>query len=441
MYFAKHTQAYNRKILVLLALAVFFIVLVSSPDSSALSLGINPGRVYVEYEPGTTQNVSFYIINSEDVRKEVSLAAMGELKDQVTILNSSLVLNANETREVTFELRIPEGLEPGAHQADVFVRLVPLKGVGGSTLGATVGLIFQAVILNPYPKDYGHIVDVVVSDVKSGETAGFDIKFENLGNSTLKVKGFVDIYSPENTTLAKLETGEEEVNSTKSVTLHASWDTKDAPKGVYRVVTHVEYAGKLTELVQKEFRVGEMLMEITGMPSASVNSGEIGKVALVLKNYWNDKVPDVYALVKITDSSGKVVGNARSESFTVEPWSEKEVTVYWDTSGVGLGTYVSDAVLYYSNKTAERKSEIQVIAKSGQILQPMAGLPVPFGYAGLAVLVVLAGCALLVAKVLLKRRSENKRITVLVEGIEEKIDVLTAELIQGNTHNDRTNGG
>jgi hypothetical protein len=415
---------------------ISLLVLASCLDVTATSLGINPGRVYVDYEPGITKNISFSIINSENVKKDVSLSPMGELQNQVKIRESALVLNENETRVVEFGFEIPQELEPGLHNAEILVRLVPPKSTaGGSTVGATVGIIFQVVILKPYPKDYGRVTDVVAPDVKLGETVIFEIPFENLGNSSLKVKGFVEIYSPENKKLADLVTDEQEVLSTDSVKLRASWDTSNVTKGVYRAVIHVEYSGKSTDPVETEFRVGELVMEIVGMPSVSVKQGEVGKIILSVKNYWNEKVPNVYALINIVDSSGKVVGNAKSESFTVERWSEKEVTVYWDTSGVGLGTYGSNAVLYYANKTAERKSEIKVVTKTASVTQENStAAPVfPWGVE-LFALVLFTVCILSLVKISKRRRAANK-VSALLEGIDGKLDVLTAELSGNSSQN------
>lgn len=135
-------------------------------------------------------------IDGKPVFAEDSEDPVTGLKNWVSFRNTKITLGPNETKEVNFEIKVPENAFPGSHFGAIFISKGAVKpeeigtGVGfqaGPVLIIKVpGDITEDALLREFSKDKG---------IYSSADVNFSLKIENMGNVLIRPRGPIDVYN------------------------------------------------------------------------------------------------------------------------------------------------------------------------------------------------------------------------------------------------------
>lgn len=319
---------------------------------SVYALGISPPKIEVPYEPGAQYTFSFTIYGES--MSSVDVIKKGNLADYIII--RQIDSNSNS---FTIDFTVPQLQVPGLHRTYVGVQEHVPEGVG---LAARVAVFATIDVRVPYP---GKWLDATLeaSNVKVGEQAKFTAKLVSRGQQVISnVGGSVAILDPSNRTVATVPlSSAQNIQPEQEFELVGQWDTTNALPSPYTAIATINYDESSVQ-AQRNFNVGDILLEILKIDAPNITQGEIGKINIGIKSKWNEPIENVRGDVQIKNG-GQILATMNTPTITVPAWDSKTLDVYWDTSNVATGQYDAVAKIYYANKTAEADFKIAVVEK------------------------------------------------------------------------------
>jgi hypothetical protein len=339
---------------ILLALAII--------PQNVQGIGVTPGRKTIDFSPNFEGTFKFTIVNNEHKQFNALIYTEGDLRDYVEVSKDLVVFTEkDESKQVEYTVKLPEKIEePGDHWAKIVILEMPpeVKTLEGQSqvLGA-VAVIHQVRVKVPYPGKFAK-VEMSIEEAQPGEPVTFFVKVYNLGKEDIyKANAIIDILGPTNEKIATLETEEKGIESGMRDDFIASWMTENP--GIYHAVATVNYDGKITT-AEKNFAIGNLFIEVEGVTVKNFVLGGIAKFEIDVESKWNQRISNVYAEMKITDSKGDTIASFKSASIDIEPLQRATLYAYWDTEGVEKGAYDATLRLHYADKTTERKLKTYV---------------------------------------------------------------------------------
>lgn len=217
--------------------AVFAFLLLCGP---VMAIGIGPGRIEVDFEPGSEQDYSFQVLNNEDRRIEVELYVSGDLAEYVVLSQENASLSPGETKIFSFHVEMPGTLEPGKHDT----RIGAVEAVSPQApLAARAGVELQFWVYVPYPEKYISI-DIVHSESKVNESMEFNITLRNPVKVDLTATADLEILK-DDVVLERFELGEIQLQNGSSHVFQAQWTVPE--EGAYKAVARAHYEGETTK--------------------------------------------------------------------------------------------------------------------------------------------------------------------------------------------------
>ena len=336
-------------------LSVFALLFMLSATQTVYALGVTPGRVVVNFEPGLEKSVTLRILNNEHKDFKAVLFARGELGKYATFAQDSVEFNSgDESKEISYTIKLPEEIaEPGTHPVDIVIRETKATIEGEeASIGYLVSVVSQLYVMVPYPEKYvAASIDIVGE--KIGEEVKFYIPIYNLGEQDIgKVKAILYILD-RGKKIAEVESNEKGAKTNSRAELAATWKADVAP-GTYQVKAVVYYDGE-TKALERSFYIGEFLLKPLDISVNSFQLGGVAKFNILVENIGNQEAREAYSMMLLEEGeAGKSIANIRSEPITIEVFSKEEMISYWDTEGIEKGIYSGKLVLGYENKTAEK---------------------------------------------------------------------------------------
>jgi len=349
-------------------LLVFIFALLILNINNVSSLGVSPGRTTVNLDQGLEKTVDLLIVNSENKKMEISISVSGELKDYIELSEEEFVMNPGEqSRTVRYKVSLPSNLGPGTHKADIVILEVPQSsGNNGATVGATIAVISQVVAEVDYPGKYIY-ADLNINGALTGEDVTFVIPMKSLGDvDIVSIRANIDIYSPTNEKIATFNTDEISLSSGSEGQIVANWKA-DVPFGTYLAKATIIYDSS-TLAVEKQFNVGEAVLELEEINVRDFNLGQIAKLEMLIENKWSENVDGVYTLTKIFDSSGKTLSEFKSATYDIESLQKEVMVSYWDSAGYKEGTYDASVYLIYGEKSTQKDLKMKVSQNNVEII-------------------------------------------------------------------------
>lgn len=324
---------------------VFFIFSFLFLSSNALAIGIGPSRLIIDFEPNYEDTITYTVINAEDILLRASLYVKGDLKDYITLSTTELVLDPGESKSFEVRLKLPAQISPGRHDIRIGASEAEPAGIG--TVAALAAVEAQLWIDAPYPGKYIE-VGFDATNAAVNEMVDFTLTVTNKGKQNLSsVSAAIDIYEKRsNEKVGDVDIAGKSVAVGDTVELEGRW--KGTQVGAYRAVATVSYDGS-TKTAEKEFKVGDLVVEILGIRAEDIRENSIGKISIDIDSLWNEDIENVYAEVDVNGekmTSGPIVLGA---------WSNATLNVFWDTGGVSAGEYDADVTVHYAGKTATKK--------------------------------------------------------------------------------------
>ncbi len=360
--------------LIMLAISAILIILFSSQLISAIS--ITPGRTTINFEPGLSQEIPFSIINSENKEMSVVFTVRGDLADYITLTKTyEEFSSSDESKSFSYTLNLPSTLgKPGLHEAEIVALQMP-KDIKeqGTFVGATVGVITQLYVHVPYPDKYIE-VDVNIIEAGQNENTVFLIPVVSRGKlDIVDVRAVIDIYTSLNEKVATIDSNTETLNSLERKELVADW-VADVNPGKYLADITIIYDNEVTK-IEKEFNVGEMILEIKEIHVRDFELGQIAKFNALVENKWSNDLKDVYLNILVYNEEGETMADFKSPTYDINALSKSEMVAYWDTVGVHEGTYDGKLILKYGDKSTDRNIqlkisdyEIEVLGVTGRVI-------------------------------------------------------------------------
>jgi hypothetical protein len=334
--------------------------------SGAYGIGVSPAKSDVFFTPGDEKEMSFRLINNELKDMKVSLAVKGDLAEYIVIKNPVVSLGQDEPeRSITYFVRLPEKMSPGAHYAEISAVESGDSEKDGNIVVANIGVIHRVNVRVPYPDRYLEGI-LFISDSAPGERTAFTVMLSNVGTTEItRAKGQIVITSPDGEGVASLQTNSVNVPSGEKTKITAEWVPNVDP-GTYHVQVIVEYdAGKLL-LLEKDMDIGEPLVEIESLKVSTFRLGTIAKFDITVANRWNKQMPDVYGVTQVSDMTGTIIDTYKTGSVNVPSLSTHVLSSYWDTTDMEPKSYLISVKVFYLGRVREKIYEL--VVKENQII-------------------------------------------------------------------------
>ena len=339
--------------------AILLLILVLL-TAKVMALGITPGRMTFDYEPGLEKKVDFSVVNNEKKDVQFVILVNGEFNQSISLSEVSFTMSANEeSKALSYTLKMPQDLSPGLHTTEIQVLQLGEKSSScDSFVGGLVGVATQLYVNVPYPGKYAEgELNIVAED--SGKIT-FAMPIINRGGLDLvRVKGVVDIYSSLNEKITSVNTNEISLSSKERNEIAATWDSSKALPGPYRAVVSVLYDERVLAL-EKEFNVGTKKLKVEDLAVNDFSLGDIAKFEILVENTWSERITDVYAEMVVYNEDREKMAEFKSADYDIGPLSKGLIVAFWDTKGVKEGTYDSSLFLKYGENSEQRDLKLDI---------------------------------------------------------------------------------
>lgn len=343
-------------------LLIFIIALLTL--NPVYALGVTPGRTSINFEPNLQRTVGYSVINSEHRDMDIVIYTTGELAKYITLDQERIKMNANEeSRQLSYNIKLPDKLTPGLHTADIIVLQLPDKApIGESFVGATLAVATQLYVQVPYP---GRYVEGQMTAITKDKEEHFIIAIHNLGEFDLNsVKANIDIYKGGNR-IDSIYTNEISIKSKERKEIMGKWIYPDV--GDYKAIVTMIYDGE-TITIEKEFKIGEMLLELQSIEVRNFILGDIAKFEMLVENKWSEQISNSYSQTNVFNDRGDLMADFKSQTYDIPAKTKKVMTSYWDTQGVKVGTYDAKVYLKYLDKSDQNNVKFRVSENNIQVI-------------------------------------------------------------------------
>jgi len=364
---------------------ILYIVIMILLVYNAAAIGLAPSRNVIDFKPNLEKELSFRIVNNENEQLRLAVYPRGELSDYINLEKNLYVIEPSQ-REVTvnYDVALPNELNPGVRQADILVIPIPEESAVIVTeqgevifdqkqgiVTAKIALMHQLRVNVPYTGKY-LTGQLHVAEANVNETVAFTISLFNLGKENIEnVKATIIVKGPTNEEIAVIRTDETSINSQDESKLVGLWKANTG-SGKYYAEAIVEYDGK-TFLLSKVFNVGNKKIEIESLSVDDFRLGTIAKFDVLLRSRWNERIPNVYANMKVMDASGTIISDFKTSSIDMEPYQSKGISGYWDTQNVEPGEYDVNVEVNYLDQKTEKLFETVVSFDRIDVKNALAG--------------------------------------------------------------------
>jgi len=356
-------------------MVMILLVLVLLPQITAL--GVAPSREVVEYST-VQKTITVSVINTNHKDMRIAIYPQGDLSEYVTIDTPTIFIKAEEAeKEFTYTIALPANMDPGRHELDIVVLELPQTFIDsdsntivteeqaivfkdkekGSLIGATTAIIHQLFINVPYPGKFAE-GQLYVSSGNLEEPVTFTMSVFNRGEEDITAIGRVRILGPTNEEIASLQSESKKIGPKEEASLIVQWTSAENP-GLYHVEAIVNYDDKQFTL-KRNFNVGKHQISIKDIDVQDFRLGDIAKLDIEVENEWNQKMENVYAMIRVLDEAGSLVTQFSTSSISINPQSTDVIHGYWETQGLSIGTYTLNVVLHYGTQQVEKFFETVV---------------------------------------------------------------------------------
>ncbi|MBN2422624.1 hypothetical protein JXB41_05325 [Candidatus Woesearchaeota archaeon] len=398
----------NKKLIINL----FVLILLASVVNA---FGIAPAHETIYFEPGLEKEITFRIINQDSENLRLAVYAKNELSEYVELPEDVIIVNKDEFEKIIkYKIRLPEKLTPGERKADILVMDLGEKESSENTiLKANLGIIHQLRVIVPYPGQYLQGM-LYISDTDVNKTTTFTISLFNLGKDNIdKIQGSLIIRDPNEQGISSLKTNSISLKNKENAKITSEWNADVLP-GTYHVEAIIEYDDKIL-ILEKDFDVGEPLLEIQDLTAYPFKLGTIAKFGIILKNKWNKDISDVYANTRILDDKGTEISQFTTEHLTLPAYSSKEITSYWDTKDSSAGDYLMEIKANYFGRVKEKVYELlveedKITVKKDQITGEVTGPGEKheFNFTYVIIIIVLIAVTVILALKLRPKKPDKK---------------------------------
>tara|TARA_Y100000310_G_scaffold241784_1_gene245871 strand:+ start:32405 stop:33556 length:1152 start_codon:yes stop_codon:yes gene_type:complete len=330
-------------------IGLLFALLLVVQAGTINAIKISPSSIKIDFQPNYEETFTFYTERAENIGVYIE----GNLAEYVTVEEDNIA------KEGTFviKVKLPAEIEtPGKNR--VLVGLIE-TGKGGGTVAGIASIRTPIDIKVPYPGVYAEI-SFNVQDLNINETADFVIAINNLGKEDIgNAKAVIDVLDNDEKIVEKLFTQEKKIKADTKENLEALFDPSKHNAGQHKAIAHVTYADKSKDL-ESSFKIGALNVEIINYTKTFFKD-KITKFDIEIKSGWNSKIDNIFAEVRVLNNSEEV-SSFKTISVSLEKWEKRKISTFWDTQGLGEGTYDVEIILFYEGQRTKLVEKIEIIA-------------------------------------------------------------------------------
>lgn len=346
----------NKKVLFVGMMFLLGVLLVSNVSA----LGVTPARTTIDFEPGLKRTVSFSVVNSEHKDMTLIISPQGDLNASISLKENSVSMSSGEeSKQLSYEVNLPNKLSPGLHVAEVVILQLPEKSkTSEAYIGAALAVVTQLYVYVPFPGKYAE-ADLNIVNAGQGEEAVFIIPIVNRGEFDLvSVKANIDIYNKLNEKITSFDTATISIGSKERKEIVSKWKA-DVPVGTYRAVVTLTYDGETINL-EKQFNIGNKELELQQLEVNNFNLGDIAKLEMLVENKWSEQISGAHVQTQIYNNKEELVADFSSPNYDIPALSKKLMVSYWDTAGVKPETYEAKVFLKYAEVSTQKNLQLKV---------------------------------------------------------------------------------
>ena len=327
---------------------VLFLVLLITKSNTVSAIGISPDSIRINFEPNFEETYTFQTVRAENAAVYIE----GALAEYVTVEKN----NINKDGTFIIKVKLPANIEtPGDNV--LFVGITESSS-GGGMVTTKASIRTPIVVRVPYPGVYAEI-SFNTHNLNINETASFAVIINNLGKKDIgNAKAAIDIFDINKKLVENLFTEEKAVKMKNREKLLAFFNASKHTVGVYKAIAHVNYADRSKDL-ESSFRIGDLNVKIINYTKKFFKD-EIVNFDIEIESGWNDKIENIFAEVNVFNGT-KEVSSFKTISIGLKPWERKITNTFWDTHGLGEGTYDAKITLFYEDKQTRVDGKIDII--------------------------------------------------------------------------------
>lgn len=329
-------------------IAVFLIII--SGIGSVSAIKITPAKISGTFKPNLEREINYFV--SSGLNRYLEIYTRGDLAEYINLSTTRIFKDGSFTATI----KLPEKLEtPGQKNTFIGVREeLDKELIGSGGMGTSVSVESRFSLFVPYPGKYveSHLS---AHNVNTNEPIRFEIEMVGRGDETVIAEPRIEIFSDTGDLIDVLEFRDREISSGEKIGLKKEWDTSGQSPGRYSAISIIEYGGKNPSEDMKEFRIGELTLDLVNYSEKIPISGMTG-FDLVIKSGWNDKIDGAYAEVKIFNNTSPYnrIAYFKTIPTDLDPWGQETITGYFNSSLFEPGLYESDIFLYYYGRDVGR---------------------------------------------------------------------------------------
>lgn len=369
---------------------LFLIVLVTFSSLASATLGISPASIKKDFDPNMQEKIE-YSVSSDKPNTELVAYKKGDLAEYIDISKTSLY---GEDR-FNVKMDLPEELDhPGEHRSIIGVKEKVDEEL--ATVGTSLAVQSVLEIYVPFPGKYLES-SVEADSVNQGEISEIFLDIDNKGKQAVSMKPRIEIMNKENTTVDTIELSRREIERHGNIKLKGDFNTSGYKPGDYMAKAIVDYAGKNSTSTD-EFSIGHLFVNVTNQ-TKKAKVGGTREFDVEVESRWADEIKNVYADVEIIENvtSRKTF---RTTPESLDPWESAELTGYFDTTNMSLGTQDTRIFVKYEGEETVREGKIE-------LYQEKKGLIGNVGYIVLGIIFIIV--ITLIIWFIRRRKSKNEK--------------------------------
>jgi len=340
-------------------LVLAFILLILIQEAS--SIGVTPTNFEVWFEPDKEADYRFAARVRETEPSNVVLYAKGDLSDNIIFPVNETELVPEEWTDFNFTIKFPALMAPGLHENRVGIAGKAKSGPdgGGTGIGVIAGVEILLYVRVPFQGRFLELKNFEISTGEVNKPVEFLITVRNLGKEKVDdATARITIKDGKGELIGTITSDSKQIEPRETSTLRAEWTTSSP--GEYIAEALLIYDNNRLTVPPKNFRVGDLLVDIYNVSAPPIKKGEVAKVNVDIRSMWNLQIDKVYADLIVKDASGAQVGEGVSQTVDLGKWSTASLLIYWDSKAMPVGDYTGNVVLHYAGKTSEKPVIIQI---------------------------------------------------------------------------------
>jgi len=343
-----------RKTIVLalcLFLSIFFI-----PFSYATGIAAYNPPHKITYVPDSEAVFEFAIIHST---VDVELFVRGPLSEYATINRDKIVKAEDPNQRFAVLFKFPDKntfVRPGHHK--VLVGFSEIIGGAGTVGTALIGATYIEIDVF-YPGKYVEAY-FGADDVNTNETSNFMFEARNFGLLNISsVHGEIHTYDLDGNSIDTILTNTYPLKTGETLTLRGRKSMQQYKPGNYLAKAKLYWDSNVS-IFEDYFRVGKLRVDLLNY-TKTFTPNTINRFDMLVKSRWNNKVENLYTEVFLMHENQSVITSFKTPLTSLEPWAEKNLTIFWQAPELALKTYKVKIKIYYDSDSSTEMGDITAL--------------------------------------------------------------------------------